>query len=391
MRRPALTALAALGLSVAIAACNGGGGGGGDSTVGGFQSEQFLAADYASAMAFAPDGRLFYTERNSGNVRVVSSDGTLLEEPFASVSVANGFEWGLLGITLDPDFESNGYVYIYYTEPASEEGPTVRPVLTRFTDENNRGTEPLTLIDDLPETDPMHPFYHTGSNIGFGPDGFLYITIGDYDFRENAQDLSVVPGKILRVNKQDGSAAADNPFLDHPDADPRIFAYGFRKAYDFAFHPETGALFAPDNNAATCDELNIVVAGANYGWPLTDEFRFQDCAAGQITVPVHFFSAPETQPLDNLSTVFPTGVAFLTGDRYPTIAGALLVCESTTKLLRALVLEAPDFETVTSDDAIAENCLVATAVSPDGVIYYSNETEIRRVVPPEAEEEGEAD
>lgn len=390
MRISALAGLAGLGLGVIalMGACNGGGGDGG-SSVGGFESELFMEANYASAMAFAPDGRLFYTERNSGNVRVVAADGTLLEEPFANVAVAQGFEWGLLGLTLDPDFETNGYVYIYYTELASEEGPTVRPILTRFTDDNNRGVEPTVIVDNLPETDPGHPFYHTGSNIGFGPDGFLYITIGDYDVRENAQDLSVVPGKILRIDPATGDAAPDNPFLEDEDADPRIFAYGFRKAYDFDFHPESGAMYAPDNNAATCDELNIIEAGGNYGWPLTDEFRFEDCAGGQVTVPIHFFSAPDTEPLDNLSTVFPTGVAFLTGDKYPSLAGALLVCESTTKLLSAVVLEGAQFDTAASDDAIADQCLTAVAVSPDGEIFYSNETEIRRVIPPSAEEEGD--
>lgn len=390
MRISALAGLTGLGLGVLalMGACNGGGGGGG-SSIGGFESELYMEASYASAMAFAPDGRLFYTERNSGNVRVVAADGTLQEEPFANVAVAQGFEWGLLGLTLDPDFETNGYVYIYYTELASEEGPTAKPILTRFTDDNNKGIEPTVIVDNLPETDPGHPFYHTGSNIGFGPDGFLYITIGDYDVRENAQDLSVVPGKILRVDPATGDAAPGNPFLDDEDADPRIFAYGFRKAYDFDFHPESGAMYAPDNNAATCDELNIIEAGGNYGWPLTDEFRFEDCAGGQVTVPIHFFSAPDTQPLDNLSTVFPTGVAFLTGDRYPALAGAILVCESTTKLLRAVILEGAQFDNVTSDEAIAEQCLVGVAVSPDGEIFYSNETEIRRVLPPAAEEEGD--
>ena len=384
-------------LAAALAACNGGGGGGGGGNGDGpdidfdLESEVVYEGDAVSAIAFAPDGRIFFAERNSGSVRIIDEDGTLREEPWVNVAPSQGFEWGLLGLALDPEFEDNGYVYLYYTEPADPDGPTVQPLLVRFTDSNNQGSDRTVIVNDLPETDPMHPFYHAGSNMAFGSDGYLYLTVGDYDVRETAQDLSVLPGKVLRLDKEDGSAAPDNPFADDVDADPRVFAYGFRKAYDLAFHPETDALYAPDNNPATCDELNIVEAGDNYGWPLTDEFRFDDCTKGQVTEPIHFFSQIGMDPLDNLSTVFPTGLAFLSGDLYPDLEeGSLLVCESTTMLLRALVLEGPDFEDVTSDEPIAGDCVFDVAVSPEGDIYYSNFTQLRRILPPEPEPEAEA-
>jgi glucose/arabinose dehydrogenase len=394
-----LLTLIGLLLVAALAACNGGGGGGGGDGDGdgggakiefGYDTEVVYEGDAPSVIAFAPDGRIFFAERNSGSVRIISEDGTLQEEPWVNVAPAQGFEWGLLGMALDPDFEDNGYVYLYYTEAAGAEPPTVQPLLVRYTDANNRGTDRSVIIDDLPETDPMHPYYHAGSNIAFGPDGFLYMAMGDYDARENAQDLSAPQGKILRVDPETGEAADGNPFEDDPEADPRIFAYGFRKPYDIAFHPESEELYAVENNPATCDELNIIQAGKNYGWPLTDEFRFDDCTKGQVTEPIHFFHQEGMDPLENLSTVFPTGLAWLTSDRYPELPeGSLLVCESTPMILRSLTIEGPGFDTVTDDPAIAADCVFDVAVSPDGVIYYSNFTQLRRIIPPEPAAEGE--
>lgn len=387
-----MLALAAAAMVAALVACGGDGDDGnsddgqdGDDEVEfRFDSEVVYEGDAPSAIAFAPNGRIFFAERNSGSIRVIDANGSLLEEPFANVAPATGFEWGLLGLALDPQFGQNGYVYAYYTEPVQAEPPTVRPLLVRYTDNGNQGTDPTVIISDLPETHPEHPYYHAGSNIGFGPDGYLYVAVGDYDVRDNAQDLSVPMGKILRVNKEDGSPAPDNPFVDDENADPRIFAYGFRKPYDFAFHPETGEMYAPDNNPATCDELNVVEAGNNYGWPMTDEFRFDDCTAGQETIPIHFFAREGLDALENLSTVFPTGVDFLTGGLYPDLEGSLLVCESTTMLLRALVLEGPQQDTVASDEAIAGDCFFTVAASPDGVIYYGTQTQLKRIPPPEA-------
>ncbi|HEU4758568.1 MAG TPA: PQQ-dependent sugar dehydrogenase, partial [Dehalococcoidia bacterium] len=337
--RPLILVLVALSslLTLLATACGGGGGEGGGPAFG-LNSELVTSIDFPSALAFTPDGRLFFTERNLGDVRIITPGGKLLDEPFAHVDVAQGFEWGLLAAAIDPDFATNHFVYVYYTRLVDPQNPKVaQPVLARFTEANNKATEPAVLLE-LPPTDPEHPYYHAGSSIEFGPDGYLYLTVGDYDKGDIAQDLAKLPGKILRLNKADGSAAPDNPFVDDPNADPRIFAYGFRKAYDLAFEPQTGGLFAPDNNRSTCDELNLVRAGRNYGWPLSREFEFADCNQGQQTPPIYFFARPNMKPLDNLSTVFPTGVAFVSGQRYPKMGAGLLVCQFTTHLMRRLVI-----------------------------------------------------
>jgi glucose/arabinose dehydrogenase len=338
-------------------------------------------------MAFAPDGRLFYNEQYTGDVRIVTPDGELQEEPFLDVEIFPQWEWGLIGLALDPEFETNHYVYISSMEPVtiSEETNIAKPMVMRFTDLDGRGVDPKIIIGDLPESDPEHPFFSGIGNIGFGPDGYLYISVGDYELMDVAQDLSVPQGKILRVRPEDGSAALDNPFVREPGADPRIFAYGFDEVFNFAFHPRTGEMYATDSGAATCDELNVIKEGENYGWPLHHEFRFSDCSGGQVTQPIHFFALEGKVPLEGV--VAPIGLEFVSGDVYPLIGDSLLVCERKTHILRRLVLGGDDLDQVVEDDVVVEDCGLDIAISADGTIYYGNETEIRRLVPVEQVEE----
>ncbi len=350
----------------------------------GVKSELVTEADHPAAMAFAPDGWLFYAEQFTGNIRVVTPEGELLEEPFAHVDVALYLEWGLTGLALDPDFETNHYVYAFFTEPVDPDTPIGRPVIVRFTEEDGRGVDREVVVDDLPETLPAAPGFNASGSIHFGPDGFLYASLGDYDTPQLVQDLSTPEGKMLRVDKEDGSPAPQNPLVGNPEADPRIFAYGFRESFDFAFHPETGQIYGSDNTPVSCEELNLIEAGANYGWPDVGEFPFPDCQAGEGTKAIHFFAQEEMQPGDFLSFVVVSGLEFASGDVYPLLGDSLLVCESETSLMRRLVLSEANFDQVTEDDVVVEDCDMDIATSPDGIIYYSNETEIRRLVPQDA-------
>ena len=320
-----------------------------------------------ASLAFAPDGRLFYNERDTGNVRIVDPDGQLLAKPFLHVDVALGTGWGLLGLALDPDFETNSYVYIYFTKVSGDK--TARPFVVRYTDVNNLGGSPLTLIDDLPEA-TVFGEYNVGGQMRFGPDGYLYIAIGDHALQQLAQDMGSVRGKILRVNKEDGSAAPDNPFVDDPDADPRVFAYGFFDPDYLTFQPQTGDLFATEAGTYfCCDELNLVRKGQNYSWP--------EVGAAQTGVPpVHYFSFLD-QPAEG-SKANPAGLAFVSDTVYPALGDSLLVCEAATKYMRRLVLSANQSK-VTSDDIVVGDCTMDVAVAPDGTVYYSNESEIRRL------------
>ncbi len=368
--------VAALSLTLAATAC-----GDGENPFG-VKSELVTEAERPAAMAFAPDGRLFYAEQFTGNIRVISAEGELLEEPFAHVDVATyiDLDWGLTGLALDPDFQTNRYVYAFLTEPIDPETPVARPLVVRFTDNNNIGTNRRVIIGDLPETFPASPGFNANGSLHFGPDGFLYLSLGDYDTSALVQDLTNPIGKMLRVNKEDGSPAEDNPFVDDPVVDQRIFAHGFREPFDFAFHPETGQIYGSDNTTVSCEALNLITAAGNYRWPDVGEFPYSDCQAGEGTKAIHLFAREEMEPSDFLSFVVVSGLEFASGDVYPLLGDALLVCESETKLMRRLVLGGENFDQVAEDDVVFNDCDGDIATSPDGIVYYSNKTEIRRLI-----------
>jgi aldose sugar dehydrogenase len=355
----------------------------GDDNPFGLKSEVVVKADQPITMVFAPDGRLFYGEKTTGNIRIVTPDGTLLADPFAHIEVQTGLEWGLTGLALDPDFQTNHYVYAYSTQVV-QPGPvggqvTAKPLITRFRDDNNKGLEPKIIADQFPETAPTQPGYNTNGDIGFGPDGFLYATVGDYDLRSPvSQDLSIPMGKILRLNKEDGTPAPDNPFVDTPNTDARIYAYGFRESFPFIFS-STGQLYGTDNTAVSCEELNIIRKGANYGFPDIGDFPYPDCNFGQGEKAIYHFAKEKMQPGDFLSEVIVSGFGFVSGQKYPPLGDGLLVCESETKVLRRLTFATPSGDQVAASDLVMKDCNMDIAVSPDGTVFYSNDQEIRRL------------
>ncbi|MDP2675699.1 MAG: PQQ-dependent sugar dehydrogenase [Dehalococcoidia bacterium] len=338
-------------------------------------------ADRPIAMAFAPDGRLFYAEQLTGDIRVIDAEGQVQSQPFAHVDIFLGggtlVEWGLMGLAVDVDFESNHYVYAYFTQSADPGPPAeVKPVVIRFTENDNTGQQPKILMDDLP---PSSSFFNVAGSIHSGPDGFLYVSVGDYDNPEFAIDLTVAQGKMLRLDKETGAAAPANPFANQFGADPRIFAYGFREDFDFAFHPQSGELYGSDQTPVSCSELNIIKGGASYGWP-SGEFPWPDCLAGQQNPAIHFFAKEGLEPGVFLSFVTSTGLEFVSGKVYPLLGDSLLVCERETKQMRRVVLSGAALDQVTDDDVVVKDCWMDIAVSPGGIVYYSNDTEIRRLV-----------
>ena len=210
-----------------------------------------------SSMGFSPDGRLFYTEKNSGNIRILESDGNLLSKPFASLSdVYVDWEEGLLGLTLDSDFENNHYVYTYYNYKDKSSDQIFARVV-RFTDSDNIGKDTKTVFDKIPASKG----FHTGGAIANNKsDDKLYIFVGDATLKEKAQDTSVLYGKILRINK-DGTIPKDNPIPDSP-----IYTYGHRNAFGIAFDDYGNGILA-ESGPETFDEINLIQKGGNYGWP----------------------------------------------------------------------------------------------------------------------------
>lgn len=222
---------------------------------------------YPTAMDFAPDGRLFVCEQQ-GNLRVFKN-GVLLPDPFVQIAVSSapseGTEDGLLGVTFDPGFATNQYLYVYYTARS----PYLHNRVSRFTANGDTavpGSEYVVLDLDALVTS----IRHNAGAIHFGPDGKLYIAVGDNGLGANSQTKTNLLGKILRVNP-DGSIPADNPFYSSAaGADRAIWALGLRNPFSFAFQPGTGRMLINDVGENTWEEINQGVSGANYGWPFAE-------------------------------------------------------------------------------------------------------------------------
>ena len=218
-----------------------------------------------TAMAFAPDGRLFVCQQG-GQLRVIK-EGVLLPTPFLAVPVSSSGERGLLGVTFDPDFPTNGYVYVYYTATT----PTIHNRLSRFTANGDvavSGSETVILeLDNLSSATN-----HNGGAIHFGPDGKIYLAVGDNANGANSQSLNNLLGKMLRINA-DGTIPTDNPFYAQAvDRNRAIWALGLRNPFTFAIQPLGGRLFINDVGQNASEEINDGIVGANYGWPATEGY-----------------------------------------------------------------------------------------------------------------------
>jgi glucose/arabinose dehydrogenase len=228
-----------------------------------------------TAMAFAPDGRLFVCQQG-GSLRVIKA-GALLAKPFLTLNVDGNGERGLLGVAFDPSFASNNYLYVYYTAKT----PAIHNRVSRFTasgDTALTGSEVVLLdLDDL-----SGATNHNGGAIHFGPDGKLFIAAGENATSSNSQTMSNLLGKILRMSP-DGGIPIDNPFYGTATAKNRlIWALGLRNPFTFAFQRTTGTLFINDVGASSWEEINRGVAGANYGWPATEGFTTNPAYRGPV-------------------------------------------------------------------------------------------------------------
>jgi glucose/arabinose dehydrogenase len=217
-----------------------------------------------TAMEFAPDGRLFVAEQR-GTLRVLKAGGKLATFLDISGRVDSAGERGLLGVAFDPAFSNNHYVYLYYTQRATSTTPAHNQVI-RVSARGDRavaGTKKLILRLNNLSSDPNH----NGGAIHFGKAGKLYVAVGENAKGENAQSLSNLKGKILRINK-DGTIPRDNPFYKRATGINRaIWALGLRNPFSFAIQPHTGKVFINDVGEQRWEEINRGARGANYGWP----------------------------------------------------------------------------------------------------------------------------
>ncbi len=218
-----------------------------------------------TAMALAPDGRIFVCQQG-GALRVIKN-GVLLPTPFLTVTVDSSGERGLLGVAFDPNFVSNQLVYIYYTATT----PTLHNRISRFTaagDVAMAGSE--TIVMDLNNLSTATN--HNGGALHFGPDGNLYVAVGDNANAANAETLANRLGKMLRISSS-GAIPTDNPFFNTATGDNRaIWALGLRNPFTFSFQPGVGRMFINDVGQSTWEEINDGIAGSNYGWDTCEGF-----------------------------------------------------------------------------------------------------------------------
>ncbi|MGL6111122.1 MAG: PQQ-dependent sugar dehydrogenase [Rubrivivax sp.] len=269
------------------------------------------------AVAFLPDGRFLVTER-AGRLRIVAPDGRL-GEAVAGLPAVDGIgQCGLLDVVLDPKFADNAWVYWSYAE-AGEGGNST--AVARGKLQGNRLVEVQVIFRQLPKVSSQ---LHCGSRLTFGRDGRLFIALGDrFSRKDDAQALDNHIGKVVRI-EADGKVPADNPFVSTAGARPEIWSLGHRNIQGAALHPQSGELWATEHGPQGGDELNLVLAGKNYGWPLLTYGRNYGIGTriGEEGPKPGF-----EQPLKHWVpvSVAPSGMAFLTSDRYPGWKGSLFL------------------------------------------------------------------
>ena len=260
-------------------------------------------------IAVLPDNRLLITEKE-GTFRIVNIDGSVSEAITGAPKVDIDGQGGLLGVTLDPNFQDNRIIYWTFAEPV--EGGNHTSVAKGKLAEDEK-----TIIDSqvILRTNPVYQGkLHYGGRIKFDKTGHLIVSVGersDLPTRALAQDLKSTIGKILRITT-DGKPAADNPYIGNPDVSPEIYTYGHRNPQGLAFHPETGDLWATEFGPRGGDELNLITAGKNYGWPtITYGIEYSGEAIGNP--PIQAKEGME-QPVYYWDPVLsPSGITFYSG------------------------------------------------------------------------------
>ena len=293
------------------------------------------------SLRFAPDGRIFYTEKDTGNIRIIQPNRTLLPTPFETITpIFSDGEAGLLGIALDPGFSSNNYVYIYYTYRDS--GSFTHGHIVRYTANGNTGTRPKDIFDVT--SSAPNTVYHNGGYIKFGPDGKLYAMVGEFHQDQQAQNQGSMTGKMLRINP-DGSIPSDNPITGSLD-----YAWGIRNSFGFDFDSSNNRLIATMPGLYSDDKILIIIRNGNYGWPtcvgICNDSRFIDPS------------------VDFNPVVTPTGIATVAPNSY-------IFGEYSTGNLVQLQLNATGSVLSMTPLYTAPGGIIAVELGPNNKLYFT--------------------
>jgi glucose/arabinose dehydrogenase len=315
-------------------------------------------------LAFLPDGRMLVTER-LGRLRLVAMDGRFSPPLMGVPEVYDRGQGGLLDVALAPDFETTGWVYLSYAEPGKDGGGTA---VGRGRLDGDGLLDFRTLFRQEPKTDGGR---HFGSRLVFDRGGRLFVTTGDRAEQERVQDFSIHRGQVIRL-EGDGAVPQDNPFVGRPGYRPETWSVGHRNPQGAALHPATGELWLVDHGARGGDEVNVVRAGRNYGWPVITYGR--DYTGLAIGVGTH--REGMEQPLHYWDpSIAPSGMAFVTSDRFPEWKGSLLVGALRGEMLVRLEL---DGEKVVREERMLTELgerIRDVRQGPDGFFYLLTDAE----------------
>ncbi|NJC25733.1 PQQ-dependent sugar dehydrogenase [Neolewinella antarctica] len=329
----------------------------------------FAYEDVLWSFRFLPDSRIIATDR-AGKLLLISADGSESKEITGGVpEVRAKGQGGLMEVLLDPDFVTNRTIYLSYSKPDGKDnaGTAVGRATLNIAE---TALENFTVLYEIePKTDVTR---HYGGKMIWGPqDGHLYFTVGDRGNRdENPQDSTRDAGKVYRIAK-DGSIPADNPFIKYPAAKQAIYSYGHRNPQSLTAHPETGEIWETEHGPRGGDEINIIQPGLNYGWPvITYGINYdgsqitEEVARPGMEQPLHYW----------VPSIAPSGMCFITGDKYPGWEGDLLVGSLKFMRVQHVRLDGKD---VVGEDKLLNNLgrVRDLRMGPDGYAYASVEGE----------------
>lgn len=309
------------------------------------------------AIAFLPDGSMLFTER-AGRVRMYKNKQLVKKSLLFIAETDSTKKMGLLGLCMHPQFKANRFVYLTYNYRKGD-NPLLRVV--RYQLSTDSLIKPHIIVDNI-----LANQNHTGCRLKFGPDKKLYITTGDADRPALAQDLKSLNGKILRLN-DDGSVPADNPFAKNDTARKEIWSYGHRNPQGIDFQPGTNYLFSSEHGPSGGDEINQIIKGKNYGWPV---IHHNETKPGMLS-PL----------LEYTPSVGPSEAVFYNADAFPAMKGNLLVACLRGESILGIKLNG---QNVISQEVLLKQQygrIRALTVGPDGYIYFSTS----QLDPPEGE------
>jgi len=337
-----------------------------------YQADVFIeGVNVPWGLAQLPDGRFLVSER-AGQLFLVSSDGKTRQEVSGLPAIESNGQGGLLDIELAPDYAKSGWIYLSLSSPQGD-GAGNNTAIVRGQLKELQLSNVEVIYKGSPNTDSR---YHYGSRIEFDRNGDLFFSIGDRGARDqNPQDIQRDGGKIYRV-KPDGAIPSDNPFVK--EGKPAIYSYGHRNPQGMALNPVTGNIWVHEHGPRGGDEINVIKAGANYGWPVVsyginyNGTKFTDLTEKEgMTQPAWYW----------VPSIAPSGMVFVTSDRYPEFKGKVLVG---SLKFGYLVLLTVDGDKVIEQEIVFEGIGRTRNVRQlsDGYLYVSVDgVGVKRLVP----------